>query len=263
MIFPHHELGIQIITDILKEDKSVLAILIVGSIAHKTAEETSDIDIMIILSDEDYNIRNAEGKTWEGKNIECEGFGKIFCDIKYISISYMDKVTKYGNEPSRFAFEGAFASFSKIDDIDNKLKKVCKYPMDKKQSNMDRFYAQLKAWYWFCGEALKKNNKYLLNMAVSKLILFGGRLILAYNEILYPYHKWFVHELEKAAKKPENLIELINTLLADPNKDNIDAFYNSVDNYHKWYEGDVEWPTVFISDSEQTWIDGNAHIDDI
>ena len=56
------------------------------------------------------------------------------------------------------------------------------------------------------SEAIKRNDKYLLTRAVGDLVLYGGRLILAHNEVLYPYHKFLMTELERAPEKPDDLI---------------------------------------------------------
>ena len=48
------------------------------------------------------------------------------------------------------------------------------------------------------------------------MILFGGRLILAHNEILYPFHKWFMRVLGSAPNKPEWLMECIDDLASAP-----------------------------------------------
>jgi hypothetical protein len=43
--------------------------------------------------------------------------------------------------------------------------------------------------------------------AARKLVLFGRRLVLAHNEVLYPLHKWFWRVLE------------------DPSEENVEVFY--------------------------------------
>jgi hypothetical protein len=47
------------------------------------------------------------------------------------------------------------------------------------------------------GEALKRNAAYLTAHVVAGLVLFGSRLILARNRILYPYHKWLMNEFKR------------------------------------------------------------------
>jgi len=92
------------------------------------------------------------------------------------------------------------------------------------------------AWHWYCGEALKRDNEYLLGTAVSKLILFGGRFILAHNEMLYPYHKWFLKVLERAKDKPSDLMACIRALTGSPTVENIEAFYGKVKTFQPWNE---------------------------
>ena len=57
---PHHTQSIQRVTEYFQRDPEVLALFLGGSIAHGFETETSDIDIMIFVSDEDYKKRLAE-----------------------------------------------------------------------------------------------------------------------------------------------------------------------------------------------------------
>jgi len=47
-------------------------------------------------------------------------------------------------------------------------------------------------------------------MAVSNIVLYGGRALLAYNEMLFPFHKWFLRVLAEAEHKPEGILDLID-----------------------------------------------------
>lgn len=59
---------------------------------------------------------------------------------------------------------------------------------------------------------------------VSDLVLFGGRLILAHNRLVYPYHKWFLRKLHDAPEKAAGLMALIDRLLNEPTTANADRF---------------------------------------
>jgi predicted nucleotidyltransferase len=39
-------------------------------------------------------------------------------------------------------------------------------------------------WHWYGHEALKLGDRHLLGTAVAPCVLFGGRMVLAYNELL-------------------------------------------------------------------------------
>ena len=83
---------------------------------------------------------------------------------------------------------------------------IARYPVEDKAARIRRFYAQFEAWAWYAGEALRLDNAYLLGVSIDKLVLFGGRLILAHNEQLYPYHKWFLRVLETVPDRPAGLM---------------------------------------------------------
>ncbi len=59
-------------------------------------------------------------------------------------------------------------------------------------------------------------------------MLYAGRLILAHNRTLYPFHKWLMHALEAVDDKPADLIKHMHTLLKDPTPENADTLFEAV-----------------------------------
>jgi hypothetical protein len=97
---------------------------------------------------------------------------------------------------------------------------------------------------------------------VGRLILFGGRLILGHNELLYPYHKWLLRVLADAQDRPDGLLEAIDELLAEPDRATVARFYELVKSFRHWGLTDP-WPAVFMADSELNWLGGHTPIDDL
>jgi hypothetical protein len=93
--------------------------------------------------------------------------------------------------------------------------------------------------------------------------LYAGRLILAHNEILYPYHKLFMAALERAPDKPEHLMELIDTLLDTPTAESAKAFHDAVAGFRQWNEPPELWSVRFMKDTELAWLDNRAYVGDI
>jgi hypothetical protein len=261
-MYENHKTAIKNISDKLIKNDEISALLIGGSIAHGFEEEKSDVDIMIIISEEDYTRKEKNGTLHYFETESCD-YESGYIDGKFMTYNFLKKVADYGSEPARFAFDSSIIAFSKIDGLEDLLKKITRYPLEKKEDNIRRFYAQFEAWHWFCDEALKKGNRYLLNTAVSNLILFGGRMILAHNELLYPYHKWFLRILEKAEKKPSDLMEKIQLVLDNSDKKNIDDFFNTIMKYIEWGNAGFLWPNQFMVDSELTWLNGKTNVADI
>ncbi len=259
---PHHSQSIQNVTEYFQRDPEVLALLLSGSIAHGFQSATSDVDLMIFVSEEDYQKRfQTEQLTFFSREL-CTYEGG-YVDGKYISLSFVKQVLEKGSEPARFAFEGSRVLFSKIEGFEEDICKIVEYPIAEKAERIKRFYAQLEAWHWYCGEALRKENQYLLGTAVSKMILFGGRLILAQNEMLYPYHKWSLKVLEQAKDKPSDLMTCIQTLTKSPTMENIEAFYEKIKIFQSWNGNPYGWGAQFMLDSELYWMDGKTPVDDL
>lgn len=261
-MYPHHTQTIQNVKEYFERDSQVLALLLSGSIAHGFESETSDVDILIFLTEEEYQKRLQMGQVTFFTMDLCTYPGG-YVDGKYLSLSFVRQVAEKGSEPARFAFEGAQILFNRIDGFEQEIRRVVAYPVAEKAERIKRFAAQLEAWHWYCGEALKKGNPYLLGVAVSKLILFGGRLILAHNEMLYPYHKWFLNVLEKAPDKPGGLLDCIHKLNAEPTVENVEAFYQKVKTFQTWNENPYGWGAQFMLDSELNWMDGKTPVDDL
>ena len=259
---PHHAQSIQNVKEYFQSDPEVLALLLGGSIAHGFEAPTSDVDIMIFVSDEDHKKRLAENHV-HFFNMELTTYEGGYVDGKYSTQSFVKQVAEKGSDPARFAFAGSQILFNKIDGFEEDIYNAAQYPVADKDERIKRFHAQFEAWHWYCGEALRLKNQYLLGTSVSKFILFSGRLILTHNELLYPYHKWFLKVLEGAKDKPGDLLPCINALTESPTKENVEALYETVKGFRTWSEDEFNWPTQFMFDSELNWTDGKTPVDDL
>ena len=259
---PHHSQSIQNVREYFQRDPEVLALLLSGSIAHGFESPASDVDMMIFVSEEDYQKRFQTGQLHFFNTDLCTYEGG-YVDGKYLSLHFVKQVLEKGSEPARFAFEGSQVLLNRVDGFAEDICRIAEYPASKKMERIKRFYAQFEAWHWYCGEALLKGNQYLLGTSVSKLILFGGRLILAHNESLYPYHKWFLKVLEGARDKPADLMTCIQTLTQSPGAETINAFYEKIKTFQPWGEDSYHWPVQFLLDSELNWMDGKTPVDNL
>lgn len=265
-MYAHHRETIEKVKDAFAGRDDVLAVLLGGSVAHGFCTGTSDVDIMIIVSGEECERRrDADQLLYFDTTIPTYEGGYV--DGKYISLDFMQKVREKGSEPARFAFKDARIILSHMEGLSDLLADIARYPAAGKSMRMARFFAQLEAWKWYAGEAKRHDNAYLFNLAVSKLILFGGRLILAHNEMLYPYHKWFLRVLGDAPDKPKGMMDLIDSLLTEASMENIEALFNCVKDFRQWVGDGISygqsWGQFFMYDSELNWLTGHTPVDDL
>ncbi len=261
MFYPHHQRTIERLIECFKHDPNYLALIIGGSLAKGFGSENSDVDFVLIATDEEYARRLPQRALTYYSTELCDYPGG-YVDGKIVNLAFLEEVAERGSEPARAAFEKVLVAYSRLPQLEPLLQCITAYPQASHTEKIRSFYAQLLAMQWYVGEAEKRDNKYLMMHAVSDLVLFGGRLILAHNRQLYPYHKWFLRTLQDVPQKPDNLMTLIDQLLNDPGKANADRLCEAILNFTAWDIPPEGWPARFMEDTEWAWRDGKAPIDD-
>ena len=251
----HHQQAIDRLTAHFQADPAALALIIGGSVAKGLCRPDSDVDFMLVVSDDDFARRTQEN-AFHFFSLDFTDYSGGYVDGKIIDRTFLRDAADHGSEPARAAFVDAFITFSRDPEIADLVQRIPVYPEAEHCAKIQSFYAQVQAFQWYVGEAEKRNDPYLMMYTVSNLVLFGGRMILAYNRILYPYHKWFMTALRHTPHKPADLIERIDALFAEPTKTRADAFCDSVLNFTEWEQPGESWPVRFMRDSEWNWRDG-------
>lgn len=263
MMYPHQEKALRYLAEKLQKDPQVEALLLSGSIAHGFHTAQSDVDINIVVTKELYEQKKADIALtyWETAS---EFYPEGYFDGKFITADTLRLVAEKGNEPTRFALHDAVVVFDKTGRVQELLDRIKAYPEEAVPENTLRFLSQLMAWKWYCGEALQKGNQYLLDVSVTRMILFGGRLILLDNRMFFPYHKWFLRVLEEAPQKPEGLPACIQALLREKSAENIQAFFDMILAHKDWAQGkSFNWPAYFARDVELKWMTDEEFIENI
>lgn len=258
----HHQEAIDKFLAEYTKDETILSIILGGSIAHGFSGFDSDIDIVLVVSSDEYLKRKNQNKLafslWDICTYE-----NGYVDCKVADINFLYKIKDFGSDPARYAFKDNKILYSKVENMRDILNEITRYPEEQHDERNRRFASQLLAWKWYYSEALKKKNKYLVYLSIQKIILFASRIILNENRLLYPFHKWMLRVLETAENKPQNLLQKIDDLLNSHSLDNVNRFCTEILDFINFTEKSVDWPNYFLKDSEQNWIEHEAPIDDI
>ena len=170
---------------------------------------------MLVLTDAEAAARVEQGQltVFEDTLADYEGG---YVDGKVITLTFIEEVAESGSEPARWAFEDAFVAFSRVEGLEARVAAAAAYPEAERKEKLRDFVSHVMLMEWFMSEAEKRRDRYLAAFASSRLALYAGRSVLALNHMLYQYHKWFLHQLERAPAKPDGLLEQIDALLAGP-----------------------------------------------
>ncbi|WP_221030440.1 nucleotidyltransferase domain-containing protein [Actomonas aquatica] len=261
-MYPHHQDTLAAVERVFADDPEVIALLLGGSIAHGYARETSDVDIMIVISSEAYARRQAEDATLY-LNFELSTYEGGYVDGKYLDHAFLQQVAERGSEAARFAFKDAQIVFSRDDNLPALLAQITRYPVEKQEANIRRFLAQMNAWKWMAGEGRKHGNRYLISRAVDNFILFACRVILAHNQRLYPFHKWMLREVERCPDRPADLLTRMDRLLDTHAADEMEAIFTAVKATTPVTFDDPTWGRWFLRDSEQNWLHHEPPVADL
>lgn len=261
---PHHAKSIQNLVEEFKKDPKVLALILGGSLAHGFARPDSDIDVSIVVETGEHERRKRENKLHYNNRPLCT-YEKGYIDGKYVDMEFLRLVAARGSDPARYAYQDSRILFSRIDGLEGVLAEIIRFPVEQKKERLDRFAAQLLAWRWYYREGLRQQNQYLVILALQKLVLFGCRVVLTENEILFPYHKWMLRVVATAARQPPGLLAAIDGLLANHSWDQVNEFclgllaFAGIDAA----AADAVWPTRFMKDTELKWVQAEPGIDDL
>lgn len=257
----HHQRAIDRLVDAYHDDPRFPAMIIGGSVAKGFARDDSDVDFIMVATDEEFERRLAERDLFINRRDLCDYEGG-YVDGKIINLDYLNAVADKGNEPSRAAFEGAFAAYSHIPGLGSLLQRIPQYPEAEHESRVRTFYSMAFIQHWLVHEAERHGNRYTLTRGAGQLALFAGRLILAHNRTLFPYHKWLPRVLESVPDKPDDLMALFHDLLAEPNGERANALFECVRTFNDWGVSDLDAYTWFLTDVEWSWMSGATPMDD-
>jgi predicted nucleotidyltransferase len=256
-VAPQHRRLIERATARFASEPDVVAVAVGGSVAHGYAEPDSDVDVLVVLDD----AAARESATFADQAIADYPGG--YLDGKFVDRAFLREVAARGSEPARWAFRDAFVTFTRDEAVPELLARAAEYPEEGREARLRTFVAYLLMHVWFMREADRRADPYLATYAASKVTLFAGRAVLAHNRMLYPFHKWFLRELERAPDKPPELLPSIRHVLAKPTGAHAQALADAVVGF-TGVELDRREPSErFLHGTEWSWRRGCAAPEDL
>jgi len=245
-----------------RDDDGFLACILAGSVAKGWERPDSDVDVVVVATDEEYERRLAE---WDLQfyDVHETTHGKVPVDGKVVDVAFLEEVRERGSEPARAAFVDVDVRYTEDPEITTLVDDIATYPSEHRTDRIETFYSQMQAYRWYVGEAEKRDNAYLAHHTATQLALFGGRLLLANDETLFPYHKWFPRVLAGVDDKPDETMDRFEALLAERTTEAADAFVTAIENHREWETPEAGWPVRFLLDREWQWRDGQPALEEL
>ncbi|MBB6634622.1 nucleotidyltransferase domain-containing protein [Cohnella thailandensis] len=258
----HHRRALEALAEEIKQDPDVLALVTAGSVAQGRARESSDVDVFLILKDEAYERRkNSNDLSYLNREI-CDYEGG-YIDGKMVNVRFLELAAERGSEPTRNAFVGSKVVYSQLEGLQSLIDRIPVYPEENRERNLRDFYAQIYLYgYYFSNEAAQKGNVYLLHHSATQLVLFGGRIILAHNRLLFPCHKDLMKAEKQAPYKPEGFAEQAEVLLKEPTVDKCMSFAAMLLGFRDPGIPFEQAVSLFVDNNEWNWLEHEPPLTD-
>ncbi len=225
-MYPHHAESIQKLKEYFAGREEVIAIVLDGSIVKGNARPDSDVDAVVVVTEEAYRELAAENRLAEIITGHCTYEGGYF-DIKYKTKKMLQAAAEKGSEPTRNAYVKAQVVFSRDGEIAEIVSRIATYPAHERSRKIDCFCANLQLNRGYFLHCVGQENAYMRAHLAQEIVYSVYRLILIENELLFPCNRRLEEAVRSALRRPENILELGASFLKDITTDRCEAFVSA------------------------------------
>jgi len=260
-VHDHHRAALDAVLADARESDEFVGCILAGSVSRGWERPDSDLDVVLVATDEAYERRREDWDLHYWNEDAC-AHPDVYAEGKVVNRDFLREVAADGSEPARAAFVGASVEYGEDPEIADVLERIPVYPEAERPERVETFYSQTLAYRWFVAEAERHDDPYLAHHAAAQLSLFGGRLLLAHDRTLFPYHKWFRTVLEDA-DTPSGTVDRMDDLLAERTVEAAEAFVDPILEFADWEEPEEGWVARFLVDREWQWRRGEPALEEL
>ena len=252
--YPHHREAVKELISIFREKEGVIALVFGGSVAKHMAREDSDIDAMVIVTEEFYERKRKVNCIAECISMgDCAYPGGYF-DVKYMTKDYIRDAAEKGSEPTRNSFIGSHVLFSADEEVTELVRRIPVFQKQEFEEKMLSFFSNLQLNYNYFWKACRPEGYMKLKVA-SEIVYSLYRMVLQENEILFPCNRRLEQFVKLAPDQPEHLVEyceeFCRTLEDDPLDKALEAW--KAWTHYQYPTDSAVCQSRYCDDFEQWW----------
>ena len=252
--YPHHREAVKELISIFREKEGVIALVFGGSVAKHMEREDSDIDAMVIVTEEFYERKRKVNCIAECISMgDCAYPGGYF-DVKYMTKDYIRDAAEKGSEPTRNSFIGSHVLFSADEEVTELVSRIPVFQKQEFEEKMLSFFSNLQLNYNYFWKACRPEGYMKLKVA-SEIVYSLYRMVLQENEILFPCNRRLEQFVKLAPDQPEHLVEyceeFCRTLEDDPLDKALEAW--KAWTHYQYPTDSAVCQSRYCDDFEQWW----------
>lgn len=250
----HHERAIEAFVERTRVDEATLAVIVDGSVAHGTERPDSDVDLYLIVTDEEFRAAGRDRRLSYVDRVGADYPGGYF-DIKLATLPYLDQAGERGDDPVRASFLGARIVWSRVDGLEQRLRRITEPPPEQWAQRAASYLSQARLYGgYFLRQAVEHDNVFLLHHAAVHLAIAAGRALLAYNKVLFAGPKYLTAQVAGLAQRPDGIEHLLTALVAHPSIETGRAVMDAVEAFGSWPWHPDDALSTFVHDNELAWL---------
>lgn len=251
-MYQHHKDSLENMKKYFME-KDVIALIFGGSVAKGNERPDSDLDAMVVVSDEIYKEKKETNRTAETVSGFCTYEGGYF-DIKYMTKDFLREAAEKGSEPARNAFVKAQVLFSHDPEIEEIVAKIPVFQKSEKEEKMMSFYADFWLNYYYFIKSCPIDG-YMRLHAINEVIYSLYRMILQENEILFACNRRLEEQVTAISSQTAEFTELGKKLAETQEMEDADAFVRKFQEISSYVppEDVSKILSTYTKDFEQWW----------
>lgn len=255
----HHEDSLKIMCDYFREQPGVIALIFHGSVAKGKERPDSDLDAIVILTDEQWEKQRAEHRLAEAITGKCT-YPEGYFDVKYKTVNDLIAVAERGSEPTQATYIGSRVMFSDDPRVPELVEKIAVFDRGAREKKMLTFYSNMlfnKGYFMGC---LREDDCYMKYHVISELIYSVYRMILQENEVLFSCNRRLEQQVADCPNKPENIIDMARAMTENFSQESVNAFCDCYMNWTK-YPHCTDWGVIhthYVDMYEEWWKLGGA-----
>jgi len=252
-MYKHHEESLKIMEEYFRHQDGVIALVFGGSVAKGNERIDSDLDGMVIVSEENYARRLAEGKTAEAIKGLCTYEAGYF-DVKYMTKAFLREAAEKGSEPTRNSFVKSRVLFSDDPEITELVARIPVFQRSEKEAKCLSFYSDYAYNHGYFLRACKAEG-YARVHAINEILYSLYRITLQEHEILFPCNRRLEDTVASINEQCAQLVELgkkTALTLSDEDEQAFSDYFFSITTYKKPTDFRAVAST-YTQDFEQWW----------
>ncbi|WP_312172561.1 nucleotidyltransferase domain-containing protein [Microbacterium sp.] len=251
----HQERALDAYVAQVSTDDDVVGVVLVGSVAHGTEREGSDVDVYLVVTDEAF-ARAAADDRWAWIDRVGVDYPGSYIDVKLADLDYLRTAAARGDDPTRASFVDARVAFSRTEELAGLVAAISALGDEVWAERVRSHIAQAHLYGgYFLRQAEERGDPFLLQHATTHLTLAAARAALAASRRLMPGPK-YIHALVREVPTPAGFVEAWDRALTEQCTAAGDALIGQLDQWLGAGQTRDESLSVFIRDNELAWLRG-------